>query len=128
GPGSAPGDEVELRSQVEAVREARLDALTRRSFLQLAAASAAAAGLGTLTGCPARPPEEQIIPYVRQPEDIVPGKPLFYASALAGVGGYAIGVLVETHEGRPTKLEGNPLHPSSLGATDAQTQAQIRTL
>src|SRR5207248_1859937 len=62
--------------------------------------------------------------YVRQPEEIVPGKPLFFATAMS-VGGVATGLLVESHEGRPTKVEGNPLHPGSLGASDIFAQASI---
>ena len=57
------------------------------------------------------------MPYVRQPEELIPGKPLFFATAMP-LGGVATGLLVESHEGRPTKIEGNPLHPGSLGATD----------
>src|SRR5262249_8224460 len=67
---------------------------------------------------------EAIFPYVRQPEDLIPGKPLFYATAMA-LGGVATGLLVESHEGRPTKVEGNPLHPGSLGASDVFSQAAI---
>ena len=64
------------------------------------------------------------MPYVEAPEQIVPGKPLFFTSAVA-MDGFACGVLVESHMGRPTKIEGNPDHPASLGATDAFTQATI---
>jgi MoCo/4Fe-4S cofactor protein with predicted Tat translocation signal len=95
----------------------------RRDFLKLMSASLALAGVGACT----RQPYEQIVPYVRQPEDVVPGKPLFYASAVEQ-GGYAQPVLVESHMGRPTKLEGNPDHPASLGAANSFTQAEILNL
>lgn len=100
-------------------------AVDRRGFLKFLGASLALAGL---TAC-ARPlsAAEKVVPYVRQPEELVPGKPLFYASAFSA-GGYAEGVLVESHAGRPTKLEGNPDHPASLGATSAVTQASILSL
>src|SRR5581483_9439186 len=93
--------------------------LHRRDFVKLMGASVALAGL---TAC--NRPAEKIVPYVKQPEDLIPGKPLFFATAmpLQGVGS---GVLVESHMGRPTKIEGNPDHPSSLGATDAFMQASI---
>ena len=94
--------------------------LDRRQFLRLAGASLALAGL---QGC-TRQPVEAIVPYAKQPEEIVPGKPLYYATALT-LGGYAQGLLVESHEGRPTKIEGNPAHPASLGSTDAFAQAAI---
>ena len=64
------------------------------------------------------------MPYVRQPEELIPGRPLFYATAMP-LGGYATGLLVESHEGRPTKVEGNPEHPASLGACDPYSQAAI---
>ena len=99
------------------------DAVSRRRFLQLMGASLALAGLA---GC-TRQPEEKIVPYVRAPEEIVPGKPLFFATAML-LGGIATGVLVESHMGRPTKIEGNPQHPASLGATDALTQAAVLSL
>ncbi len=83
----------------------------------------ASLALAGLTAC-TKQPAEKILPYVRQPEDVVPGRPLFFATAL-GHDGYARGVLVESHEGRPTKVEGNPDHPLSLGATDVFGQAQI---
>src|SRR6266511_2200736 len=91
----------------------------RRDFMKLMGASVAMAGLAACNQ-----PNEQIIPYVNQPENLIPGKPIFFASAMT-LGGYARGVLVESHMGRPTKVEGNPDHPSSLGATDAFMQAAI---
>ncbi|MFQ5989648.1 MAG: TAT-variant-translocated molybdopterin oxidoreductase, partial [Candidatus Methylomirabilales bacterium] len=99
------------------------DPIGRRQFLQLMAASLALAGLGAC----ARQPDEKIVPYVRAPEEIIPGKPLFFATAMT-LGGMASGLLVESHMGRPTKIEGNPQHPSSLGATTAFAQASVLTL
>ncbi len=99
-----------------------LDALDRRDFLKLMGASLALAGLAGC-GSPA-PTNEKIVPYVQAPEALVPGKPLFFATAMP-LAGYGAGVLVESHEGRPTKIEGNPLHPASLGATDIFAQASI---
>ena len=95
----------------------------RREFLKLMSASLALAGVGACT----RQPQEQIVPYVRQPEDIVPGRPLFYASSVIHAG-YAQPVLVESHMGRPTKIEGNPDHPASMGAADSFTQGEILNL
>jgi molybdopterin-containing oxidoreductase family iron-sulfur binding subunit len=103
--------------------ELAMDGVSRRGFLQLAGASLALAGL---TGCTKQPPEG-IIPYVKQPEYIIPGRPLFFATTLTH-GGYATGVLAESHMGRPTKIEGNPDHPASLGATDVFAQAAVLTL
>jgi molybdopterin-containing oxidoreductase family iron-sulfur binding subunit len=101
------------------------DPVSRRRFLRLAGASLALAGLAG-AGC-SQAPSEKIVPYVRQPEGLVPGKPLYYATAMP-LAGSAIGLLVESHEGRPTKIEGNPQHPMSLGATDAIAQAAILEL
>ena len=92
----------------------------RRQFLKLMSASLALAGVGA---CTKQPPEE-IVPYVRQPEDLVPGRPLFFASAIP-FSGVAHPVLVESHMGHPTKIEGNPEHQASLGATDIFAQAAI---
>ena len=92
----------------------------RRTFLKLMGASLALMGI---SGCVLQPPES-IVPYVRQPEEIVPGKPLFFATAMP-LGGAATGLLVRSNEGRPTKVEGNPDHPASLGATDIFAQASI---
>jgi MoCo/4Fe-4S cofactor protein with predicted Tat translocation signal len=100
-----------------------MDAVGRRHFLKLMAASL---GLAGSMGC-LRQPEEKIVPYVRQPEEVVPGKPLYFATAMT-LGGYATGTLVESQLGRPTKIEGNPEHPASLGASDAFTQAAILSL
>jgi MoCo/4Fe-4S cofactor protein with predicted Tat translocation signal len=96
------------------------DPVARRTFLKLMGASLALAGVTACT----RQPAERIVPYVRQPEDLIPGRPLFYATAMT-LGGVATGLLVESHEGRPTKIEGNPMHPGSLGATDVFAQAAI---
>jgi MoCo/4Fe-4S cofactor protein with predicted Tat translocation signal len=98
--------------------------VSRRDALKLMAASAALAGL---TACTKLPPEK-IFPYAQQrPENFVPGNPLFYATAMS-LGGYATGLLVESHMGRPTKVEGNPSHPASLGAADVFAQASVLTL
>ncbi|MFL6231908.1 MAG: TAT-variant-translocated molybdopterin oxidoreductase, partial [Thermoanaerobaculia bacterium] len=99
------------------------EGVSRRGFLQLASASLALAGL---TGC-TKQPLEKIIPYVRQPEQLIPGKPLYFATAHTHAG-YALGVLAESHQGRPTKIEGNPDHPASRGAADAFAQASLLTL
>jgi MoCo/4Fe-4S cofactor protein with predicted Tat translocation signal len=99
------------------------DEHTRRRFLQLAGASLALAGI---TGC-TRQPTEFIYPYVDPPEQAIPGKPLFFATG-APVNGIAEGVLVESHLGRPTKVEGNPDHPASLGATSVHSQASVLDL
>ena len=95
----------------------------RRNFLKLMGASLALAGL---TGC-TRQPTEHIAPYIRQPEELIPGRPMFYATA-STLSGVANGVLVESHEGRPTKIEGNPEHPATLGACDPFSQASVLQL
>jgi MoCo/4Fe-4S cofactor protein with predicted Tat translocation signal len=112
------------------------NAVDRRKFLTLMAASLGLAGLG---GCsPRAAPRERIVPYVRQPVDIVPGKPLYFATAMP-LAGDALGLLVKSHEGRPTKVEGNPDHPNTprapgspervkFGVTDLFAQASILTL
>src|SRR4029077_5256643 len=97
-----------------------VDSVSRRGFLKVMGASMALAGM---TGC-VRLPLEPIVPYVRQPEDIIPGRPQFYATAMT-LGGYASPILVESHLGRPTKIEGNDKHPASLGGTDIFAQAHV---
>jgi molybdopterin-containing oxidoreductase family iron-sulfur binding subunit len=95
--------------------------LTRRDALQLMTAHMAAA----LGGC--SKPNEEIVPYVEMPERIVPGEPLHFATALP-FAGYARGVIVTSIDGRPIKIEGNPRHPDSLGATDLFAQAAVLSL
>jgi molybdopterin-containing oxidoreductase family iron-sulfur binding subunit len=81
----------------------------RRQFLTLLGASLALAGV---TGC-THPPAERIFPYIRQPDEIVPGRALYFATAMP-LAGYATGLVVESHEGRPTKVEGNSAHPTGI--------------
>ena len=100
-----------------------LDPVGRRNFLKLMSASMALAGV---TACTVQP-QELIVPYVRQPEEEIPGRPLFFATAITH-GGVASGLLVESHGGRPTKIEGNPDHPASKGATDLFAQGSVLTL
>lgn len=99
------------------------ETFSRRTFLKLMGASLALAGV---TGC-VQGPQEQIAPYTRQPETIVPGIPQVYASTFP-FSGFGQGVIVESHMGRPTKIEGNPDHPDSLGATNIFGQASILTM
>ncbi len=94
----------------------------RRGFLQILGASAALAGAAAC-----KPPRERVVSYVQRPKEVTPSLPAYYATALSR-GGYAVGLVVESHEGRPTKVEGNPAHPSSTGATGALEQAFILDL
>ncbi len=100
-----------------------VDSVSRRGFLKVMGASLGLAGLTATTGC-VRLPLEPIVPYVRQPEGVIPGRPMYYATA-STLGGYASPLLVESHLGRPTKVEGNDLHPASLGGTDIFAQASL---
>ena len=97
------------------------DPVSRRQFLKIMGASLALAGLSS--ACVIQPPEK-VIPYVKQPEEIIPGKALFFATAMT-LGGIATGLLAKSNEGRPTKIEGNPEHPGSYGATDRYAQASL---
>ncbi len=102
--------------------ESWLDPVSRRRFLALLGASL---GLAGLAGCgSSHPPREKIVPYVMPPEQLVPGIPQYYATCM-NLAGAAVGLLVESHEGRPTKIEGNPSHPISRGATDIFSQASV---
>jgi Fe-S-cluster-containing dehydrogenase component len=93
--------------------------LNRRDFIILGA-------LSGMTAC-TRQPEETILPYAASPEATVPGQPLYFATALP-LAGFGLGVLVKSIAGRPIKIEGNPEHPASLGATDAFAQAWLWSL
>jgi molybdopterin-containing oxidoreductase family iron-sulfur binding subunit len=100
-----------------------LDPISRRNFLKLMGASL---GLAGVVGC-TRQPAEVILPYTNNPERLIPGIPDYYATAMP-LSGYAYGLLVESHLGRPTKAEGNPNHPASMGATNTYAQASLLTL
>src|SRR6266480_7481287 len=97
--------------------------LSRREFLRLSSATLALAGLGACT----KQPLEKIVPYVEQPEVVIPGNPLRFATATQ-YNGFGQGLLVTGYEGRPTKIEGNPTHPASLGATSVWAQADVLDL
>jgi len=112
-----------LRREFPREAALRSEGLDRREFVALLGASLALAGLA---GC-TREPAEKIVPYVRQPEGLVPGKPLVYATAMPDKDG-ASGLLVKTVMGRPVKVEGNPKHPSSLGTADSVAQASVLSL
>ncbi|HEV2698658.1 MAG TPA: TAT-variant-translocated molybdopterin oxidoreductase, partial [Terriglobales bacterium] len=100
-----------------------LDAVSRRGFLKLMGSSLALAGMTACT----KQPFESIVPYVRQPEDLTPGVPKFYATAFT-LGGYAQPLLVTSREYRPIKIEGNDRHQATLGATDVFSQASLLDL
>jgi molybdopterin-containing oxidoreductase family iron-sulfur binding subunit len=105
----------------------RAGKMSRRQFINLMGASLVMGGL-SLTGCVPSPRDhEEILPFARQPEAVIPGKPLFFASSMV-LGGYATGVLVETHAGRPTRIDGNPNHPASLGGSGVYQLASILEL
>ena len=106
----------------QSMRELLAGGIDRRRFLYLMGASL---GLAGVAGC--RRPELKALPYTKRPEGVVPGLPNFYATAMPRAG-TAFPVLVESHEGRPTKIEGNPRHPDSGGASDAQAQASVLDL
>jgi len=97
-------------------------ALGRRSFVQLVGA---AAGLAGLAAC--KPPRQKVVSFVRPPPEETPSVAAAYATA-ASRGGYGVGLVVTSREGRPTKVEGNPGHPASLGGSDALLQADLLEL
>ena len=112
-----------LHAEFPNALDERSGEIGRRDFLRLMGASAALAGFGACT----KQPLEKIVPYVKQPEEMVPGKPLHFATATT-FGGYAQGIIVRSNEGRPTKIEGNPDHPASFGATSIWGQADLLDL
>jgi MoCo/4Fe-4S cofactor protein with predicted Tat translocation signal len=104
-----------------------MDDTSRRSFIKVMGASMALAGAATIPGC--RRPDRKILPYAKEvPEEVVPGRPLFFATSLPLPNGGNEGLLIETHAGRPTKVEGNPLHPNNQGKTSAYAQASVLDL
>ena len=116
--------EHRARALAAALAEKGADPIARRDFLTRMGAAMALAGLGACT----RAPREEIVPYVHQPPEVrAVASARFYATAFV-LGGYATGLLVESHAGRPTKVEGNPLHPASLGATGVFEQASVLSL
>ena len=105
-----------------------LDPVSRRRFLTLMGASAALAGA---VGCnySLRPmSQRKVVPYVRQPEQLLPGVPLFFATAVPQAGGVGLGLIAKSVEGRPIKVEGNPNHPTSLGATNVAAQGSTLSM
>jgi MoCo/4Fe-4S cofactor protein with predicted Tat translocation signal len=98
------------------------DGVTRRDMMMLLGASLSLAGLAAC-----RRPVEEIVPFVTAPEEIVPGIPRYYATTMP-FRRSAYGLIVESHEGRPTKIEGNPSHPSTLGASSSRVQASVLNL
>ena len=96
---------------------------SRRNFLKVMGASLALAGAATVPGC--RRPDHKIVAYNRKPEDVIHGKSLYYATAMALPGGGCEGLIVESHEGRPTKIEGNPLHPWNQGKSSIRALSLI---
>ena len=98
-----------------------LEGVQRRGFMKLMAASFGLAGLG-MTGC--RRPEHTILPYGKSPEELIPGVPNYYATSMPTPQGY-MPLIVESHEGRPTKVEGNPSYIPFGGSTNIYAQASI---
>ena len=96
-------------------------ALNRRQALNLLASGIASG----LAGC--SKPAEEIVPYVKMPERVVPGEPLKFATTLS-LSGFGRGVIVTSIDGRPIKVDGNPRHPASLGATDVFAEATVLSL
>ncbi|HKP05557.1 MAG TPA: TAT-variant-translocated molybdopterin oxidoreductase [Chthoniobacterales bacterium] len=122
-------DTPEFRSWLEREFPAGADQLngdewSRRGFLKLMGASMALAGFG-MTSC--RRPEAHLVPFTKSVEWAIPGKALYYATAMPRRTG-GIPLVVTTHDGRPTKIDGNPLHPASGGATDGFAQASVLDL
>ena len=116
---------LEFPKEAEEMRDEEDRELSRRGFMKFMGASTALAGLG-MAAC--RRPVGHIVPYVKSVEWIIPGKPLLYTTAMPRIGG-CTPLLATTHEGRPTHLQGNPLHPSNPTAgTDSFASSTILDL
>lgn len=123
--GTRPAIVDEFPGQADVAVQATLvpaTKLARRKFAGILGASTAIAGL-TSTGC-VRKPVEHILPFAKRPEDMIPGQAIYYATAYQ-VGTSVLGLLVESQDGRPTKVEGNPRHNNSSGATDMWAQGSV---
>ncbi len=119
---ASPAFQQRIQQEFPELADELIKPTTRRSILKVMAASLALAGL---TAC--RWPKERIMPFAYRPEGYVPGVPQHFATALE-LGGASLGVLVKSYDGRPIKVEGNPAHPSSLGAATAWAQAAVLEL
>jgi len=119
-------DDILDRESPQAIREAEeAEGVSRRGFMGWAGVTMA--GLSSsLSGC-IRKPVENILPFGRRPEDLIPGSPSYYAT-VARVGGEVLGLVIESQDGRPTKVEGNPLHPNSRGKAGTLAQASVLDL
>jgi MoCo/4Fe-4S cofactor protein with predicted Tat translocation signal len=115
---STPPDERQARPEFETPHDPPTQE-ERRHFLKLGAASVA---LASTTAC--RWHEDQLLPHTQQPEGVVPGVPRYFTTAM-DLGGAAVGLRVKSYDGRPIKIDGNPNHPDSLGATGARHQAAV---
>ena len=115
------GKDVTERTQ----QDESVTTMNRRGFLKTAGAGAAVAGTTLTVGC--RKPVQYILPYGQRPEDVIPGKPVYYATGFH-IGSQVHAVTVESHDGRPTKIEGNEIHPLSLGKTSSWAQSSILDL
>ena len=113
------------RESPQAQREADVASLSRRGFMGFTTASLAAAS-AVLSGC-IRKPREHILPYTKRPEDLLPGVPWEYATT-APIGQSVLGLVVKSQDGRPSKVDGNPLHGQSLGRSNVWAQASIHDL
>lgn len=123
---NSPGFEQILQREFPRGADVYQDSgLTKRDFMKLLGASMALAGVGGLTGC--RRPEAYIVPFSKGVEWTIPGKFLYYATSMPIREG-AMPLVITTSDGRPTKIEGNPLHPYSNGATDGFAQASVLDL
>ena len=117
---AAAAASVDASQKLDATQKS-FDPPQRRDFLKIMGASLAIAGVSAACS---KQPSEKIVPYAKNPEALIPGRPLFFATAMPWSMG-ALGLLVESHMGRPTKAEGNPDHPSSLGSTDVFAQGAV---